>query len=154
MRRFALFLCFCAVLLPCSASAAADSDANDTQTAEKLPHIIASGLKAYGAGGAEEAVSTWIRGSVIDGSSQANLLHQIQGLYGSYRTFDLIGVRQFGARTQIVYLTLDYDKGPVFAKFVTYKSEQGWILASFDFSTKDDILPELPFAAPTSSPQP
>jgi hypothetical protein len=154
MRTFVLFLCSCAFLLPYSASAAEIVDSADTQTAERLPHIVASGLKAYGGGGADEAVSAWIRGSVIDGSSQANLLHQIQSLYGAYRTFDVIGVRQFGPRTQIVYLTLDYDKGPLFAKFVAYKSDQGWILASFDFSTKDDILPELPFAASTSSTQP
>ena len=154
MRIFVLFLCSCALLLPYSASAVEIVDSADTQTADRLPHIVASGLKAYVGGGADEAVSAWIRGSVIDGSSQANLLHQIQGLYGAYRTFDLIGVRQFGSRTQIVYLTLDYDKGPVFAKFVAYKSDQGWILASLDFSTKDDILPDLAFAASTSSNQP
>jgi hypothetical protein len=154
MRTFVLFLCSCAFLLPCSASAAAIMDPADTQSADRLPHIVASGLKAYGGGGADEAVSAWTRGSVIDGTSQTNLLHQIQGLYGAYRTFDLIGVRQFGSRTQIVYLTLDYDKGPVFAKLVAYKSDQGWILASLDFSTKDDILPDLAFAASTSSNQP
>jgi hypothetical protein len=152
MRAFALFLCSCAFLFSHTAPAAAISDSDDTQTAESLPHIVASGLKAYKDGGPDEAVSAWIRGSVIDGSSQANLLHQIQGLYGAYRTFDIIGSRQLGSRTQVLYLTLDFDKGPLFAKFVVYKTEQGWILASFNFNTKDDILPDLPFAA--SSPQP
>ena len=152
MRTFALFLCSCAFLFSHSASAAAISDSDDTQTAESLPHIVASGLKAYKDGGSDEAVSAWIRGSVIDGSSQANLLHQIQGLNGAYRTFDLIGSRQLGSRTQILYLTLDFDKGPLFAKFVVYKTEQGWILASFNFNTKDDILPDLPFAASSTQP--
>jgi hypothetical protein len=157
MRKFALFLCSCALLLPFSASAAMDFDSPDAQTAQGLPHIIATGLKAYAGGGADEAVSAWVRGSVIDGSSQANILHQAQNLYGPYRSFEVLGTRQFGSRTQIVYLTLDYDKGPLFAKFVAYRSDQGWILASLDFSTKDDILPELPFAtsgSQTSSAQP
>ena len=157
MRTFALYLCCFALLLPCSAYAAGDPDATDTQSAQMLPHIVALGLKAYAGGGADEAVSTWVRGSVIDGSSQANLLHQAQNLYGPYRTFEVIGTRQFGSKTQVVYLTLDFDKGPLFAKFVAYRSDQGWILASLDFSTKDDILPELPFAtssSQTSSAQP
>ena len=152
MRTFALFLCSCLFLLPHSASAAAVADSTDTQIADSLPHIVASGLKAYKDGGPDEAVSSWIRGSALDGSSQANLLHQIQGVYGAYRTFDLIGTRQLGSRTQILYLTLDFDKGPVFAKFVVYKTDQGSILASLDFDMKDDILPSLPFA--TSSTQP
>ena len=152
MRTFALFLCSCAFLLPYSASAAANPDSTDIQSAQGLPHIVASGLKAYKDAGPDEAVSTWTRGSTIDGSSQANLLHQIQELYGAYRTFDVIGSRQFGSRTQIIYLTLDFDKGPVFAKFVVYKSEQGSILASFNFSTKDDILPDLPIAASGTQP--
>ena len=157
MRILALFLCACALLLPNSASAAMDFDSPDAQTAQGLPHIIATGLKAYVGGGPDEAVSAWTRGSVIDGSSQANLLHQAQNLYGPYRAFEVLGTRQFGSRTEIVYLTLDYDKGPIFAKFVAYRSDQGWILASFDFSTKEDILPEFPLAsngAQASSAQP
>ena len=152
MRTFALFLCSCVFLLPHPSSAAAIADSTDAQIADSLPHIVASGLKAYRDGGPDEAITAWIRGSAVDGSSQANLLHQIQADYGPYRTFDLIGTRQFGSRTQIVYLTLDFDKGPVFAKFVVYKSEQGPILASFNFSTKDDILPDLPFAASSTQP--
>jgi hypothetical protein len=152
MRTFALFVCSCVFLLPHPASAAAIADSTDSQMADSLPHIVASGLKAFRDGGPDEAITAWIRGSVLDGTSQANLLHQIQSLYGPYRTFDLIGSRQLGSRTQILYLTLDFDKGPVFAKFVVYKTDQGSILASLDFDMKDDILPTLPFASSNTQP--
>jgi hypothetical protein len=152
MRAFALFLCSCAFLLPYSASAAAISDAAPTETAEGLPPVILAGLKSYKDDGPDEAVSIWIKGSALDGSKEASLLHRMQASYGTYRNFNVIGSRDLGSRTRILYLTLDFDKGPLFAKFVAYKSDQGWILMSFDFYTNSDDLPSFLF--PAAPPQP
>ena len=110
-----------------------------------LPSVITAGLEAYKDKGPEEAVKTWIKGSPIEGSkealSQANALRQIQDFYGSYQAFEVIGTRDLSPRTRILYLVLDYDNGPLFAKFLVYKTGQTWILTSFNFNTKDEMLP-------------
>jgi hypothetical protein len=117
--------------------------------AEEIPKVILSGLEAYKAEGPEAAVKAWIKGSSIEGSkealSQANVLRQVQDFYGTYKAFELIRSRDLTPTTRIIYLTLNYEKGPLFAKFTAYRAEQGWIIANFTFNTKEDlILPTCP----------
>lgn len=118
-------------------------------TVEDLPPVILSGLQAYKDKGPEEAVRIWIKDSPIDGSkaalSQANNLRQVQDFYGAYQFFEVIRAYEIGRRTRIFYLTLDFENGPLFAKFVVYQANHRWVLTSFDFNTKEEmILPPLP----------
>jgi hypothetical protein len=119
------------------------------QEHSEVPKIVLSGLDAYKAEGPEAAVKAWLKGSPLEGSKealgQANVLRQIEEFYGAYKAFDFIRSRNLSPTTRIIYLTLDYEKGPLFAKFVTYRTEQGWILPSFTFNTKEEsILPACP----------
>ena len=119
-----------------------------TVTVEDLPPVILSGLQGYKDKGPEEAVRLWIKDSPIDGSkaalSQANNLRQVQDFYGAYQFFEIISAYEIGHRTRIFYLTLDFENGPLFAKFVVYQTNHRWILTSFDFNTKEEmILPPL-----------
>ena len=111
----------------------------------EIPPIIAAGMQAYKDSGPEAAVRAWIKGSPIDGSkealSQANNLRQVQDFYGNYQGFEVVSREDLGSRSRIVYLVMDFDKGPLFAKFVIYRSELGWILTNFNFNTKDEIFP-------------
>ncbi|MHB8412326.1 MAG: hypothetical protein ACYDDI_10330 [Candidatus Acidiferrales bacterium] len=104
-----------------------------------VPKIVLSGLEAYKAEGPEAAVKAWIKGSPSEGSkdalSESNILRQIQDFYGAYKTFDVISFRNLSPTTRITYLILDYEKGPLFAKFVSYRTERGWILTYFTFNT-------------------
>ena len=43
------------------------------------------------------------------------------------QTFEIISTRDLAPKTRILYLVLDYEKGPLFAKFVVYRSDQGSI---------------------------
>ena len=55
----------------------------------------------------------------------------------------MVKTQSISPKVQAVYLVLDYEKGPVFAKFLNYRSEEGWILAYFNFNTKEEgILPQ------------
>jgi hypothetical protein len=142
MRMF--FLCCCALFLVPLVSGVQTSSSKEKGAGEGLPPIILSGLEAYKNKGPEEAVRSWIKGSAIDGSkealSQANGLRQIQDYYGAYQTFEVVSTRDLSPKTRVVYLVLDFEKGPVFAKFVVYRSDQGWILASFDVNTKEELI--------------
>jgi hypothetical protein len=149
MRKSALFALSCVLALGQLATAAVTPEPNQKRVGEDVPPIIVSGMTAYKEKGPEDAVRAWIKGSPLDGSkealSQANMLRQIQDFYGAYRGFDVISTRDLSPRIRIVYLALDFDKGPLFAKFLVYKTEEGWILTSFNFNTKEEaVLPTLP----------
>lgn len=115
-----------------------------SSNAVDLPQFVISGLNSYKAKGPEEAVKSWIANSPIDGSTaaltQANNLRQIQDFYGTYESYELVTSRAISPSTQVIYLVLRYEKGPLFARFVTYKSAKGWILTSFDFNTKQEAV--------------
>jgi hypothetical protein len=146
MRKLAFFFCF--YVLSCGGllCAAQIPDSSQKGVRADIPTIIVTGLQAYKDKGPEEAVKAWIKGSAIDGSkealSQANNLRQIQDFYGAYREFEFLSVKELSPTTRVIYLIIDFEKGPLFAKFVVYRSEQGWILVNFNFNTKEEaILP-------------
>lgn len=146
MRRRIFLSCLCALLL-LQLPAVAQTLVKGV-TADDLPPVILSGLQAYKDKGPDEAVRIWIKDSPIDGSkaalSQANNLRQVQDFYGAYQFFEIVSAYEIGRRTRILYLILDFEKGPLFAKFVVYQSNHRWILTSFDFNTKEEmILPPL-----------
>jgi hypothetical protein len=144
MSKHVFLLCSCALFLAPLVSAAQTSSPKEKAASESLPPIVVLGLEAYKSSGPEEAVQAWIKGSAIDGSkdalSQANLLRQIQDYYGTYRTFEIVSARDLSPRTRVIYLVLDFEKGPLFAKFVVYRSGQAWILAYFNFNTKEELV--------------
>lgn len=114
------------------------------QTTDTIAPVIVSGLDTYKAKGPEEAVKAWLKGSPLEGSkdalTQANNLRQIQDYYGSYVGYDLFSVRKISPSTQVQYLVLNYESGPVFAKFLIYKKQQGWVMISFFVNTKEDVI--------------
>ncbi len=145
MRKATLLLfAFAAVSGPLRLGALAP-DSPPKHTVGDLPAVIVSGLDAYKSKGPDEAVKAWIKGSPIEGSkdalSQANSLRQVQDFYGAYQSFDVVGTRELSPKTRILYLVMDYESGPLFAKFVVYRTEHGWILTSFNFNTKDEMIP-------------
>jgi len=111
---------------------------------DEIPKILLSGFDAYKAEGPEAAIRAWLKGSSIEGSkdalSQANVLRQVQDYYGSYKTFELIQSRNLTPTTRVIYLALNYEKGPLFAKFMVYKTAEGWILVNFSFNTKEELI--------------
>jgi hypothetical protein len=115
-----------------------------TRSADDVPKIILAGLDAYKADGPEAALTAWIKGSPLDGSkdalSQANMLRQIQDYYGAYKSFDIIRARNLTPNVRVLYLVMNYDKGPLFTKFVVYQSAQGWILTNLNFNTKEELI--------------
>jgi len=138
MRKLALLLAAIA-FLPVSLAA---QDAS----APGLPGIVTAGLESYRSAGPDAAMRAWLRGSPIEGSSeagaQAHQLYSAQHIYGNYRGFEPIGVKSFPPGTRAVYLVLDYDTGPLFARFLLYRSGAAWIVTSLAFNTDpDQVLP-------------
>jgi len=113
---------------------------------EKLPPIVAQGIKAYEKGGPTEAIKQWIKGGPLEGSrdalAQANMFRQIEDLYGKYMDFEVIDIYSLSASCQLVYIILKYEKGPLFMSINLYNSTTGWVMPQFNVNTKpENVLP-------------
>jgi hypothetical protein len=142
--RKALFLIFAMAICIGQRSVSAQVTTAQKQLNAALPEIITDGFIAYKEKGPEEAVKVWIRGSPIDGSkdalTQANNLRQVQDYYGAYTSHDVIAIEEPTARTHLIYMIMNYEKGPLFAKFTIFKTDLGWVLINFNFNTKDEAV--------------
>ena len=45
---------------------------------------------------------------------------------------------------RIIYLAMNYDSGPLFARCVFYHTDRGWIVTAFDFNFDDFYCKILP----------
>jgi hypothetical protein len=145
MRKWMLLL-VCVVLLAGQNTSTAQVTVLGANRAAELPSVVLSGLEAYKAKGPEEAVMSWVKNGPLDGDkdalSQANVLRQVQTFYGSYESFDVISSRDLTQRVRIVYLVMNYEKGPLFGKFVCYRSDREWMVTNFVLNTKETaVLP-------------
>lgn len=143
MRKIDVLLC--AALLLSGTGAYSQVAGSEHVQKTEVQRVIINGLDAYKEKGPEEAVRAWIKDSPIDGSkealTQANMLRQIQDYYGAYKSFDLISSTSITDRVRITYLVLNYEKGPLFAKFVTFRSDGNtWLLTSFNFNTRSEVI--------------
>lgn len=134
--RYAFILLLIAFLL---APVAARAD-------NKLPSIVLAGLSEYKSKGPEAAVKAWIKGSAFETSleamSQANTFKQVETMYGAYLGYQVIKIKEISKTSQMAYLSFDYEKGPLYASFLSYRNGDKWILASFSFNMKPEaILP-------------
>ena len=40
----------------------------------------------------------------------------------------------------VIYLVLDYERGPLFARFTIYRANHRWVMTNFDFNTREENL--------------
>jgi hypothetical protein len=109
--------------------------------AQQGSNVIQRGLEAYVKGGnASEAVQAWLKGSALEGNtqatSQANAMRQIEDFYGKPESYQLLGEHSISDRARIIYFVINYSKGPAFGRMQVYKRENGdWVSTEFRFHT-------------------
>jgi hypothetical protein len=138
-----------AVLLVLATWAVKSWSAAGTEDAtQAVPKIVQTGLDAYKANGADAAIKAWLKGSALEGekqaTSQAASFKQIENYYASYKSWEIVQVKDISKSTKIVYLVMNFQRGPVFASFVCYKADPDWVLPTFNFNTKPEaVFPPL-----------
>ena len=107
-----------------------------------LPSVIAAGLEAYKVNGAAAAVTRWMKNSPIPELSGATTeaFKQIERAYGRMGGYEILQVVPLGTYASRSYLVILYEKGPVYAWFDCYKAKDEWIMTSFLFNTKPDLI--------------
>lgn len=110
--------------------------------------LFESGATDYLKSGAASAISTWLKGSALEGNtqatSQANTLRQIEDFYGKPESFEFVSESSITNRSSIVLGVINYQKGPLYARFQIYKLPTGlWVATEFKFHTEAaQIFPE------------
>jgi len=110
--------------------------------------LVKAGVDGYLKEGPTAALKAWIKGSPMEGNaeamSQANVLRQIEELFGKFEGFDTISETALATRSHLIYFVLYYERGAVYCNFETYKIKSGqWVLSEINFHTKSaKILPD------------
>ncbi len=111
-----------------------------------LPEFISSGLNAYERGGVVAMMRFWLRDSPIEGSdqvlSQQNIIKEAEEFYGEYDTSQIIHIRELTTKTLIIYLAINYKRGPLFGRLVVFKTthehlrhvKSDWVLTEIEFN--------------------
>jgi hypothetical protein len=113
---------------------------------QDVPPVLISGMEAYKPGNPDAGVKAWTKNSPLEGTQigtdAANSLRQAQGIFGAFQWYDVIFNREISPRVRIIYLAMNYESGPLFARFVFYRTDRGWIVTALDFNLDDTkILP-------------
>ena len=118
-------------------------------SSDKIPDILLSGLSAYQSDGPEAAIRNWVKGGPIDGETavlkSSPLFNRVEQFYGPYLGYELIHVEDITPSSRLVYLQMNYEKGPLFTRFLCYEARSSWIVAGqliFD-TDPQKVLPEL-----------
>jgi len=111
----------------------------------EVPHIVINGLIAYRDKGPEEAVKAWVKDSVLDGNANAmtavDSLRHALNYYGPYRNFEVLTTQDLSRRVRVTYVVMNFDKGPLFGRFMAYRSEDhGWLLLNFDLNMQPEMI--------------
>ena len=100
-----------------------------------------AGARAYLKDGANAAIAEWIKGSALEGNtqatSQANSLRQIEDFYGKPEAFEVLSENKLSDRSSLVLGVINYQKGALYARFQVFKLASGtWVVTEFKVHTE------------------
>jgi hypothetical protein len=114
------------------------------QRSSSLPPIVESGLAVYASGGPGPALLSWRKGGPSEGDKEAvetaDELKQLEKSLGHYKSYDLIERTEISKRSEILYLSLNFERGAVFASFLVYKTTKDWVIQNMDFNTEPTLI--------------
>jgi hypothetical protein len=127
MRAIVLSTCLCLALAAPVSSASQSALAVSPQL-NRIPPNILEGLDALRSGQLDEAERDWFKASLVQHGGIVDNLRNFREQEGDYHGFDLIALTDISPRIRVVYVSLNYERGPHFLKFVSYRNSNGWVL--------------------------
>ena len=98
-----------------------------------LPPVIAAGMDMYAIEGAESAVKTWVKGGPLEGDakvlSSVQAFNEVEKFYGKYEGSHLVSQRNLTPSSKLIYIQMNYEKGPLFVRFLCFLSGGKWVVA-------------------------
>jgi hypothetical protein len=116
-----------------------------------LPPILESGFTSWSKGGGVEAIlMSWQRGGLMDGSNkagtEARLFRALIPALGTYKSYEVIQSKAISQASQVIYLSINFERGVVYGRFLIYRSDKDWVVQNMDFSERPEaVMPWLAF---------
>jgi hypothetical protein len=127
MRKIALSACLL-LAFAAPAAIAAQNPPSASQLLSKIPQNILDGLEALRHEQFDQVESLWNKGALTNTGEISTRLRNYKDSLGEYHGFDLIYLQDISPRIRVIYIALNYERGPQFRKFVSYKNSTGWVL--------------------------
>ena len=117
-----------------------------------LPPVIENGFTLWTKGGADPAFNAWQKGGLIENhekvADQVRYFKQLDRVVGNFKVCELIQAKPIGRSSQILYLSMNFERGAIFARFLLYRADDKWVVQNMDFSSRPEaIMPWLAFEA-------
>ncbi len=116
-----------------------------------LPAVIEAGFDTWTKGvGVEVILSTWQRGGLMEGSNkvgaQASYFRTLSQALGNYRSHEVVLSKAIGRSSQVLYLSINFERGAVYGRFLLYRTDKDWVVQNMDFNARPEaIMPWLAF---------
>jgi hypothetical protein len=110
-----------------------------------------TGLDLWPKGGAPVALEAWEKGGLLEGDrkvvAECAYFKRIGPAIGAFKGHEVIQAQSIGQSSQVIYLSLSFERASVYARFLLYRAERDWVVQNMDFNVKPEaIVPWLAFA--------
>jgi hypothetical protein len=148
----ALGLCCLWPPLPARAGAGAAAGAGATA---QVPAVIQNGFKLWSLNRRSSwAFDTWKMGGLMEKDPKIDTLSRyffrMEQSLGNYKTYEVIDSKRIGQASGVLFVSINFDHGVMFARFMIYRTDQDWVVQNMDFSPKPEaVMPWLAFEGGT-----
>lgn len=115
------------------------------------PPVIQAGFTQWAKNGATLALDAWQKGGLLEGdnkvASLANYFRRLDRALGNYKAYEWVDAKRVSDSSQIIYVSINFERGAVYARFLLYRTDKSWVVQNMDFNTRPEaIMPWLAFA--------
>jgi hypothetical protein len=126
------------------------AQAAEAGSSASVPPVIQDGFTIWAKSGALLAFDAWRKGGFLEDSrklaSQSSYIQRLDQAIGNYKSYDLVEDKGIGPSSQILYFAVNFERGALYARFLVYRTEKGWVVQDMDFSTKPEaVMPWVTF---------
>ena len=116
-----------------------------------IPLVIQNGFKSLAAKDASDAFDVWKKGGLMEDDGKpgklAGFFNRMDRTIGGYKSYEIIESKRINQTSQIIYLSINFERAAVYARFLVYRTDKDWVVQNMDFSPKPEaIMPWLAFA--------
>lgn len=114
-----------------------------------LPAVIEAGFDLWSKGsGVDTVLGSWQKGGLMEASNktagQAGYLRSLSHGVGNYKSHEIIQSKEVSHLSQVIYLSINFERGVVYGRFLVYQTDKDWVVQNMDFSERPEaIMPWL-----------
>ena len=110
-------------------------------SSQAVPAILEAGFQSWAKGGGVDAIlNNWERGGLMEGRNkaavQARYFRNLSSTLGNYKSHEFIQAKAVSQASEVIYLSINFERGVVYGRFLMYKTDKDWVVQNMDFSER------------------